>query len=263
MPENDDSARQVNAIKRFSREVIDNFKHIIKTIWLLPADELSRTEDITAVIIIDDMQDIKEHERKKLDALAHEISDKTFSEYGIKIHRTYYDISEYWDLIRHGSPVTFQEIRDGIPVYDPAGFFVPLKMLIKKGKIPGTKEAMRKLISKAPLRLKRIRKEFMASILENTYSAVVDAGQAPLVMAGHSPPTQKKVAETLAAIFVKKGDLEPEYVRYADEIIRYWKDYEHGKIKDIKGENLDRMLENSGRFIRRMEDLMEDICQNT
>ncbi|MCK5373544.1 MAG: hypothetical protein KAJ20_04350, partial [Candidatus Aenigmarchaeota archaeon] len=74
-------------------------------------------------------------------------------------------------------------------------------------------------------------------------------------MAGFSPPAQKMVASTLKDVFVKKKMLEPEYVRYADEIVKTWKDYEHGKIKTISGDMLDRMLEHAGRFIRMMEEI--------
>ncbi|MCK4927582.1 MAG: hypothetical protein KAS11_03880 [Candidatus Aenigmarchaeota archaeon] len=250
---------QVTAIKKYCEHVLDKFKPVIKSVWLLTSSEFSKTKDMTAVIIFDDIEIIDHLTRKKLDVCAHEAAHKVKKEHGISIHTSYYNLSEYWDLIRHGSPVTFQEIRDGIPVYDPSGFFVPLKKLLSQGRIPGTKESMRALIGKAPLRIKRIRHEFMLNVLEKIYTAVVDSGQAPLIMAGFSPPAQKMVASTLKDVFVKKKMLEPEYVRYADEIVRTWKDYEHGKIKTISGAMLDKMLENAGRFIRRMEDLMEEI----
>ncbi|MBW6461821.1 MAG: hypothetical protein K0B07_02135 [DPANN group archaeon] len=250
---------QVSAIKEYCNHVLKDFKPVIKSIWLLTSSDFSKTRDMTAIIIFDDMCEIDTLTRKKLDLCAHEASVIAKNKQEVDIHTSYYNLTEYWDLIRHGSPVTFQEIRDGIPVYDPSGFFVPLKKLLIDGRISGTKESMRSLIGKAPLRIKRIRHEFMLNVLEKIYTAVVDAGQAPLIMAGFSPPTQKMVATSLNEIFVKKNKLEPEYVRYVDEIVKTWKDYEHGTIKTISGDMLDKMLENAGRFIRRMEDLMEEI----
>ena len=250
---------QVTAIKKYCEHVLHNFKPVIKSVWLLTSNDFSKTKDMTAVIIFNDMEVIDHLTRKKLDVSAHEAAHIIKKQHGISIYTSYYNLTEYWDLIRHGSPVTFQEIRDGIPVYDPSGFFVPLKKLLLQGRIPGTKESMRALIGKAPLRIKRIRHEFMLNVLEKIYTAVVDSGQAPLIMAGFSPPAQKMVAPTLKDVFVRKKKLEPEYVRYADEIVKTWKDYEHGKIKTISGDMLDRMLEHAGRFIRRMEELMEEI----
>ncbi|NOQ55913.1 MAG: hypothetical protein GQ477_03865 [Nanohaloarchaea archaeon] len=250
---------QVSAIKGYCSHVLDSFKPVIKSIWLLTSNDFSKTRDMTAIVIFDDLSEIDKLTMKKLDVCAHEASIIAKKKHKVDIHTSYYNLTEYWDLIRHGSPVTFQEIRDGIPVYDPSGFFVPLKKLLRDGRIPGTKESMRSLIGKAPLRIRRIRHEFMLNVLEKIYTAVVDAGQAPLIMAGFSPPTQKMVATSLNEIFVKKKKLEPEYVRYVDEIVKTWKDYEHGKIKTISGDMLDKMLEHAGRFIRRMEDLMEEI----
>ena len=250
---------QITAIKDYCSHILDRFKPVIKSIWLLTSNDFEKTNDMTAVIIFDDLTSVEDLSRDQLTVVADIASKSAKDKHKVTIHNSYYNLTEYWDFIRHGNPVTYQEIRDGIPVYDPSGFFVPLKKLLKAGRIPGTKESMRELIGNAPLRIKRVKQKFMLNVLEKIYSAVVDAGQAPLIVAGFSPPAQKMVASTLDSVFVKKKMLEPEYVRYIDEIVKTWKDYEHGKIKVITGEQLDKMLEHAGRFIRRMEALMDEI----
>ncbi|RLJ00870.1 MAG: hypothetical protein DRP06_00840 [Candidatus Aenigmatarchaeota archaeon] len=88
-----------------------------------------------------------------------------------------------------------------------------------QGKIPGTKKAMRDLIAKAPARIKRVEVLFKIKILEHLFNAVVEAGQAPLILAGVAPPIPKKLAENLKIHFVRKKQLEPEYSKYCDEVI--------------------------------------------
>ena len=162
-------------------------------------------------------------------------------------------------MIRHGSPVTYSEIRHGLPVYDPAGFFVPLKKLLDEGKIPGTKEAMRSLISRAPVRLKRIRFLFKTRVLEHIYGAVVDSAQAALMSIGAVPPSPKHVPDAVRNQLVKKKLLEPEYARYCGDVIKFWKDVEHGKITEVSGQKLDEMMSKGLFFVGRIERLLQEM----
>lgn len=251
--------KQLNAVKSYCDAVLGKYKSIIKSIWLITPEEFEKSMDLTTIILLNDVQKIDHITKRDVETVALAAERDVKAEHGIDIHPSFYLLSDYWDMIRHGSPITFSEIRHGIPVYDPSGFFVPLKKLLEQGKIPGTKEAMRALISKAPLRLKRIKYLFKVRVLEHIFCAVVDAAQAPLIFLGVSPPDPKHVAESLRIHLVDKGLLEPEYARYADEIIRYWKDVEHGKIKEIPGSNLDECLEKGVHFVSRIERLMGEI----
>ena len=56
----------------------------------------------------------------------------------------------------------------------------------------------------------------------------------------------------------RKKQLEVEYAKYCDEIVKYWKKFEHGKIK-VDWEDIDKIAEKTARFISRMEKLVEDI----
>ncbi|MEA3342740.1 MAG: hypothetical protein U9Q92_01105 [archaeon] len=257
--------KQLEAIKVFCDYLFakEKEKHkigeVIKAIWLIAPQQLEKAEAMTVVVLFDDVKKIDHITKKKVMNTCEDAKQIVFDKYKVSIYPAFYNLSDYWELIRHGSPVTFSEIQEGIPVYDPAGFFVPFKKLITEGKIPGTKEAMKALIGKAPLRLIRIRKQFKMQIVENIYNAVIDACQAPLILAGVSPPAQKEVAEALDNHFAKKGMLEPEYVRYVDEIVKYFKDIEHGEVKNITGEDIDRLMEQGIRIIERAEKLMDEI----
>jgi len=266
MPDNQKSENtHIEAVKLFCDHVLSKKKgefriaEIIKAMWLISPKDLNKASHTTIVILFNDIQKIDHLTKNKVIETCQEAKQIVHDRYKLQIHPSYYDLSDYWELIRHGSPVTFSEIQEGIPIYDPSGFFVPFKKLITEGKIPGTKEAMKSLIGRAPLRLIRIRKQFKFQIIENIYNAIIDACQAPLILVGASPPAQRELAEALDTHFVKKGMLEQEYVRYVDDIVKYFKDIEHGKIADITGEDIDHAMDRCIRIIDRAELLINEI----
>jgi len=251
--------RQVNALKVFCSNILKEFRDIIKSIWLLRQDSGSSKDLLTIILLDDTKKEVEELTKKKIETKVLEEEEKIKKKFGIIIHTSFYLLSDYWNLIKHGSPTVFCEIREGIPIYDPSGFFVPLKKLLLQGKIPGTKEAMRELITNASFRVRRIESIFKIRVLEHLFNAVVDAGQAPLILIGVSPPKPRKLAESLKIHFVRKKLLEPEYAKYCEEIVRYWKKCEHGKIK-VDWEDIDEIAEKTARFISRIEKLMEGLA---
>jgi len=247
---------KLEPVKRFAEEIAGKYKDLVKAVWLV-----SEGESHTAIVLLDDtnVQDVLILDTAK-DELA--LTAKRISrESGADLETVFYTLTDYWALIRHGSPVAFSEIREGIPIYDPSGFFTPIKKLLEQGRIPGTKEAMKNLLEEAPIRLLRIERIRMDQMAFELLSAVADAGQAPLLLIGVSPPVPREVAEKLKIHFVDKGLLEPEYVRYCDDVIKYYKAVEHKEIEHITGEDLDALLEKSTKFIERMEKLMRELLK--
>jgi hypothetical protein len=54
--------------------------------------------------------------------------------------------------------------------------------------------------------------------------------------------------------------LEKKYADILEEIaIKYYKGYEHGKIKEVSGKEVDRLLKDSEDFLKRLKELREDI----
>lgn len=248
--------RQFNAVKEFCASLLHEYKSLIKTIWMLSPEESA--DSLVMIIIFDDTRKIDHITLGTVKLKALDLEKNSKKNFGISIHTSFYLLSDYWDMIKHGSPTTFCEIREGIPLYDPSGFFVPLKKLLAQGKIPGTKEAIHDLISRAPSRVRHIETSFKARILEHLFNAVTEAGQAPLILAGVAAPIPKKLPEALQVHFVNKGLLEPEYVKYSQEVFSYWKRYEHGESK-IHWEDIDDYAEKTSRFIMRMQRLVQDL----
>ncbi|MBI4167783.1 MAG: hypothetical protein HY515_02400 [Candidatus Aenigmarchaeota archaeon] len=227
---------------------------VVKSIWMTSS---SGKEGDTIIFLLDDTNQVDSITTNEIKLEAQKIA-KSLS-LSSEADLIFYKLSDYWELIRHGSPVTFTEIRDGIPLYDPSGFFLPLKKLLMGGRVPGTKEAMKSLIQQSPLRLLRIERIHTLSVLDALSSAVVDAAQAPLMGVGVSPPTPKNVPEQLRIHFVRKRKLSPEYVKYYEDVIRTWKSLEHGELKILKPEKIDELVEKATRFVEKMEHLMQRV----
>lgn len=254
--ESDDHG-SVEVIKTYCDEILDEYEDVVKAIWLLTVEDLQETKDATVVILFDDVvaHDITFHDFQDTVAT---LTTQFEQDRDIDFHPTFYALSDYWNLIRHGSPVTFSEIREGIPVYDPTGFFLPLKKLLKAGKIPGTKEAMRSLLMNAPKRAMKVKKRYKSQILEQLYNASVDAGQAALIVNGVSPPVQKKLADELELHLVQDDIMHQTDVDRCRNVITLWKDYEHGEIDSLSGEQLDEAMDDALTFIEASSDVLEN-----
>ncbi len=257
--EHDENAEDttVDKVKGCCDRILDHYEDVVKSIWLLTVDDLQETDSVTLVILFDD---VSAHDvtRDDFEETVRTAINSFTADREISINPTFYTISDYWNLVRHGSPVTFSEIREGIPVYDPSGFFLPIKKLLDAGKIPGTKEAMRSLLMKAPKRTMKVEKTYRAQILEHLYNAVVDAGQAALIVHGVSPPVQKKLADALETHLVEDGVLPARDVRRCEDVIQMWKQYEYSEMEQLTGEQLDDAMDDTIRFIESAEEVIED-----
>jgi uncharacterized protein (UPF0332 family) len=248
----------IEAIKSFVEQLIGKYKDIVKAIWLI-----KEGKGHTILILLDDTRELDEMTIKMVKADAPAIAAAIEKKNNVLIDVNFYMLTDYWELLRHGSPVTFAEIREGIPVYDPSGFFVPMKKLLAQGRIPGTKEAMRSLLEEAPLKLLKIERFYVMKIIDELASAVIDAGQAPLLTIGVSPPIPKELPGKLKIHFVDKGMLEAEYLRYAEEMIKMMKDIEHGEKKHVEPSEIEDALDKTMRFVERMQKLMEELAKKT
>ena len=245
---------KLEVVKNFAQEIAEKYKEVVKAVWLVMEEEAH-----TAIVLLDDTSGADVTAIETVKSSLRNIAEKIKKEKNFDFRILFYLLTDYWELIRHGSPVTFAEIREGIPVYDPSGFFVPLKKLLEQGRIPGTKEAMKTLLEEAPIRLLRIERIYTRKIVDYLSMAVVDAGQAPLLLIGVSPPIPRELPGKLRIHFVRKKKLEPEYVRYCEDVIKYEKAVEHKKITHISGADLDVLLDKAVRFVERMEKLMRTL----
>ncbi len=220
--------------------------------------------DIDVFIVIDDT-DVKRMTRvelkDKLRAIIIGMGIEAGEITGVrnKINIQVYILTDFWDSIREANPIIFTFLRDGVPLYD-RGIFMPWKQLLRIGKIKPSPEAIELYMSTGDQVIKRVKFKLKEIGMEDTFWAILTPSQAALMMYGIPPPTPKETPEVMREIFVKREKLlEDEFVDILERCIKLRKDLEHGDKKELSGKEVDGMLEDCERYLKRLDKLFSEI----
>ncbi len=220
--------------------------------------------DIDVFLVIDDT-DVKKMTRgelkEKLRAIIIGMGIDAGKMTGIenKINIQVYILTDFWESIREANPVIFTFLRDGIPLYD-RGIFMPWKQLLQMGRIKPSPEAIDMFMHSGDQVMERVKYKLKEIGMEDFFWAAVTTSQAAIMLYGLPPPTPKETPELIRQIFVKKEKiLEEKYVKTVEKILKTRKDMEHGTKKDITGQEIDELYDETDAFLKRTKTLFEDI----
>ena len=224
-----------------------------------------KTSDVDVFIVIDDT-DVKRMPRlelkEKLRSIILQYIGEAEALSGVKnmLNVQVYLMTEFWEAVKDASPVIFTFIRDGLPLYD-RGVFLPWKSLLKMGKIKPSQEAIDMFMSSGDRMSEMVKRRILDLVVIDIYWGVITPSQALLMLYGQPPGNVYDTVAQIEEIFVKKEKiLEQKYADILKEIaIKYYKGYEQGKVKEVKGEEVDRLLENAEGYMKRLKDLREQI----
>lgn len=239
--------------KRFGGEVI-------KSVVLFGSQvkgTASHKSDIDVIVIIDDatIDWTTEMVAWYREELAKIVASQS---YGKKLHVNTVRLTTWWEEMLRGEPVVMNIIRYGEPLIDFGGFFLPLKMLLQKGKIKPTPEAIFVALRRSPAHLARS-KSSMLSVIEGLYWACVDSSHAALMAAGRTPPSPEHIAFLLYETFVKKGKLKSHYVDLYREMYTLMHRILHGEVKALKGTTIDIYTDRVDAFVGEMAKLVREL----
>jgi predicted nucleotidyltransferase/uncharacterized protein (UPF0332 family) len=220
--------------------------------------------DVDVWIVIDDT-DVKKMTRAELkDKLRSIIIGMGFEAAqmtGIqnKINIQVYILTDFWDMMREANPIAFTFLRDGIPFYD-RGIFMPWKQLLRMGKIKPSTEAIDIYMSSGEQGLDRVRLKLKDIGMEDVFWSILTPSQAALMLYGLPPPTPKETPEVMREIFVKREKLLTEAdVKILEDTIKVRKDIEHGTKKEMTGKEVDELVENADKYLKRIKRLFTQI----
>jgi len=220
--------------------------------------------DIDVFIVVDDT-DVKKMTRAelkdKLRAIIITMGMEAGEITGIKnkLNIQVYILTDFWDNIKEANPIIFTFLRDGVPFYD-RGIFMPWKQLLKMGKIKPSAEAIDMYMSSGEQMLKHVKLKIRDIGMEDTFWAILTPSQAALMLYGVPPPTPKETPELMRQLFVKKEKmLEEEYIKILENNIEVRKDLEHGTTKELSGKEVDVLLENAEKYLKRIKKLFSQI----
>jgi uncharacterized protein (UPF0332 family) len=93
---------------------------------------------------------------------------------------------------------------------------------------------------------------------------VVTPAQALLMLYGVPPPAPKSLVEEMRKIFVDKEKLlEKKYVNILEKVVKLYKEYEHEKLNEIKGVEIDKLIVETEDYLKRLKELREQIEKRT
>ena len=225
-----------------------------------------KTSDVDVFVVINDT-DVKRMPRlelkERLRGIIHQYIGEASAIAGVKenvLNVQVYLLTDFWESVKDAHPVIFTFIRDGIPLYD-RGTFLPWKTLLKMGKLKPSPEAIDMFMSMGDKTTSRAKKALLDIVVHDIYWGVISPSQAMLMLYGLPPPTTKETVSEMKRVFVDKEKLlEKKYWDMLYEIvIKFYKGYEHGEIKEVSGKDVDRLMKNTEDYLKRLKELREDI----
>src|SRR3990167_8046177 len=222
------------------------------------------TSDIDVWIVIDDT-DVKKMTRvelkDKLRAIIIGMGLDAGEMTGIrnKLNIQVYILTDFWENLKEANPIIFTLLRDGVPFYD-RGIFMPWKQLLKMGKIKPSAEAIDLFMSSGEQSITRVKGRLKEMGMEDTYYSILTPSQAAIMLYGLPPPTPRETPDVLEEIFVKKEKmLEDRYVDMLRKNVDLRKKIEHGEKKELTGTELDELITDAEKFLKRIKELFTEI----
>jgi predicted nucleotidyltransferase len=224
-----------------------------------------KTSDVDVFVIINDT-DVKRMPRlelkERLRSIIFQYVNEASSLAGVKnkLSPQVYLLTDFWNDVKDANPVMFTFIRDGIPIYD-RGTFMPWKALLKMGKLKPSPEAIDMYMTMGDKTVERVKRSLLDLVIGDIYWSVITPSQALLMLYGLPPPTPKQIVGEMKRVFLTKEKmLEKKYIDILEEIvIKYYKGYEHEKIKEVSGKEVDKLLKNAENYMKRLKELREQI----
>ena len=239
----------------FAVKAYTKFQEVIKSIALFGSVAKKtpyKKSDIDIIIIVDDCTILWDEEliawyREGLSMLIAK------QKYKKELHINTVTLSAFWKELMEGDPVAINVLRAGVPLVDYGGFFTPLKILLRRGKIKPTAEAIFIAMQRAPMHLSRSRYAILGAV-EGLYWAMVDGAHGALMASGHTPPSPEHVYDMLIKVFGTK--LNKKYANHFKEMYSIAHNITHGNIKVVHGKDIDDLREKAEDFVDEMKKLV-------
>lgn len=262
------SIRVAEIHKNLVLQKFERYVHSYVIAGSLVRGETTKTSDVDIFIIIDDT-DVKRMHRLELKEKLRNIIYNYVMDAGEmagvknKLSPQIYILTEFWESVKDANPVIFTFIRDGIPLYD-RGVFMPWKSLLKMGKLKPSPESIEMFMKMGTKTKDSVNRRLLDAMVD-IYWGTITPTQGLIMLYGLPPPTGKKeIIEVVEDVFVKKEKLlETKYLNILKKIVQLWIDYEHMKLNEISGKEIDELAKEFDDYSKRLKELEEQIGKRT
>ena len=242
--------------RKFAQKLYKEFGNFLKAVVLFGSvargETKSKKGDIDILAVIDDVTINLSHEMITTYRI---IVEKAVVDVSPRLHVTTLRLTSFWEYIRAGDPVGINILRNGIALMD-VGFFDPLQMLLRQGRIRPTQESVWNYYMRAPTTLHNAKWHIMQATLD-LYWASIDAAHAALMKIGEIPASPDHVADMLDDHFVKNKSLEKKYPETLRFLYKLSKMITHREKKEIAGEEFTKYQKMAEAFVERMRKIVE------
>ena len=247
----------------FATRVYKKFTNVIKAIALFGSTtkfEATEKSDIDLVIIIDDCTINWDDEliawyREELAKLL------IAQNYKKEIHINTVTLTAFWEEVRAGEPLVINVLRYGEPLIDIGGFFDPLKVLLAKGKIRPSAEAIFTTMERAGQHLGRAN-NFILNSVEGFYWAMVDAAHATLMALKVVPPSPEQIPQLLKEVLVDKNMLNKKYIDYYERVRKVAKAVLHNEKAKLEGKEVEELKNLAESFVYELNEITKALIRN-
>ncbi|MBS3167681.1 hypothetical protein J4216_00995 [Candidatus Woesearchaeota archaeon] len=247
----------------FAGRVYKKFRDVVKAIAMfgsVPKLQDTPKSDLDIIIIIDDCtvnwdEELIAWYRQELSKLIAEIN------YGLELHVNTVTLTAFWEEVRAGEPLVINILRYGEPLIDIGGFFDPLKILLAKGRIKPSAEAIFTTMERTGQHLARANTNILNSI-EGFYWAMVDASHACLMSMKIVPPSPEFLYDLLEEHLVKNKTLDKKYLMYFDEVRKLAKKILHAEKTKLSGREIEETQNKSEAFVKELNEISKALIRN-
>ncbi|VVB76096.1 Uncharacterised protein [Candidatus Tiddalikarchaeum anstoanum] len=210
--------------------------------------------DIDIVVIFDDTEEVnKEYYESVIKRIAQAVSPK--------IHCQTFSLTEFWNYVENGSPVTFTILRDASIYYD-TGFFTTMQKLVRKKVVKLKQESVERQLFIAKQLMDMTYHSVNKGLIQNLEGAIISSTQSLLIEMGLDLPAPKQIPDAIRDYLVSKKVLEEQYYNIARKVIQTFKDIEHNKRPNLSGQELQQLYNDTKTFVNRVEQVLTDVRKN-
>lgn len=247
--------QKIKIARQFTQKIHDEFGNFISAVILFgsTARNAQRSHDVDILIILDD---VRVQFTRELVETYRIITEKAIADVEPKLlHVQSLTLTSFWEYIRAGDPVAVNVLRDGIALID-TGFFDPLQLLLKEGRIRPTDESIYNYFTMAPAALFRSKQNMLNAVIE-LYWAVIDAAHAILMTQGEVPPSPAYITEVFDRKLVQTRIIEKKYEATLQLMYTLFKKIVNREIREISGKDYDKYKVMSEDFVDRIKKYLD------
>ena len=252
---------EVDIAYKFAKFAYKEFGSFVKAIVLFGSASRKEDvpeEDIDILILVDDLSisinpEVAETYRIIVQKLVRDIS--------MRLHITTLKLTSFWEYVKMGDPVAINILRDGTSLLD-TGFFDPLQVLLRQGRIRPTAEAVWSYFVRAPATLLNSKWHIIQATLD-LYWAVIDAAHAALMKYGEIPPSPSHVADLLNDKLVASGKTSQKYVQIMKDFYDISRKITHREMKEVTGAEYQKYFNDAKDFVDEMRRIVEERQQDS